>query len=408
MKLTKTVVAGLSLPDGKRECIFWDDQLPGFGVRVLDGGYRAYVAQYRIGGRGGKQGRETLGSVSKFQTVEAARKAAREIMELASKGQNPRAVREAEARKIAQAITPLIDRFLSASKSGWSDKYYRDTERALKVYFKRLHTKALTEITRSDVSDELAVIQRERGDTSRNRARSALSAFYNWAIGEGLCEFNPVEKTNKAPETARDRELSKAELRRLWNALDADEFSQDERDVMRLMILTLQRESQIGDLRVAEIGPDRDLITWTRERFKNKSLAKHVIPLAPMAREIIDRRKLEGREFVFGRWDTGFSNFTHCKEKLDDAVKFNGPWVLHDLRRTGKTAMSEHLDVIGDVSESILNHGKRGMDAVYNSATYAKQKLDALTKWEQYVMAAVNSEEHRRGGCQKECVSRFL
>jgi len=36
------------------------------------------------------------------------------------------------------------------------------------------------------------------------------------------------------------------------------------------------------------------------------------------------------------------------------------------------------------------------MDAVYNSASYFKQKLEALTKWERYVLAAVNSDERRR------------
>src|SRR6202008_128402 len=68
---------------------------------------------------------------------------------------------------------------------------------------------------------------------------------------------------------------------------------------------------------------------------------------------------------------------------------------LHDLRRTGKTAMSEHLGVAGEVSEAILNHGKQGMDAVYNNAQYIAQKLEALTTWEDYVMAAVNSDEGR-------------
>jgi site-specific recombinase XerD len=124
-------------------------------------------------------------------------------------------VRQEAERKVAQAIQPLIDRFLIAHKSGRAAKYYSDNERVLKVCFKKLHAKALTGVQRSNVADELATIQRERGDTSRNRARAALSAFYRWAIGEGLCEFNPVEKTNKAPEIARDRELSTDELRRL-------------------------------------------------------------------------------------------------------------------------------------------------------------------------------------------------
>jgi integrase len=235
-------------------------------------------------------------------------------------------------------------------------------------------------------------IQKERGDTTRNRARSALSSFFNWAIGEGLCENNPVERTNKAPEISRERALSDAELRKVWLSLDADVFSDDERDLMQLMILTLQRENQIGDLRVEEIGNGGKRLTWRRERAKNKGFATHVIPLGPLSQAIIAKRKFQDREYVFGRWDTGFANYTHLKEKIDDLVKFNEGWWFHDIRRTGKTAMREHLGVEHEVSEAILNHGKKDMGKVYNNAQYLRQKLGALTKWEQYVMALVRGE----------------
>jgi integrase len=390
MKLTKTKIDEFTLPDGKTDHIEWDDELPGFGVRVRESGAKYFVAQYRIGK---KQGRQTLGNVAKFNTIDAARKAARTILELAEGGKNPRTVREEAEHKIAQAITPLIGKFLDAKKSGWSESYYGDVERSLKVYFKKLHSKALTEITRPNVSVELATIQTERGDTTRNRAPAHLSAFFNWAIGEGLCEVNPAEKTNKAPETSRDRALSDAELQKLWRCLGADQFSDDERDLIKLMILTLQRENQIGDLKVGEISEDGDRLTWMRARAKNKGFTKHVIPMGPIARDIIAKRQLEGREYVFGRRDTGFANYTHLKEKIDDIVKFNDGWWFHDIRRTGKTTMSEHLDVEHQVSEAILNHGKRGMDKVYNNAEYIDKKRDALAKWEQYVIALLQLEK---------------
>ena len=54
--------------------------------------------------------------------------------------------------------------------------------------------------------------------------------------------------------------------------------------------------------------------------------------------------------------------------------------------------MSEDLDVIGEVSESILNHSKKDMDKVYNNANYLKQKLAALAKWEDHVMKIVSQK----------------
>ena len=45
---------------------------------------------------------------------------------------------------------------------------------------------------------------------------------------------------------------------------------------------------------------------------------------------------ISDRTYVFGKWDTGFSNYTHLKESLDEKLKFNEGWWFHDLRRTGK------------------------------------------------------------------------
>ena len=72
MRLTKETVAALTLPPGKADFIAWDDDLPGFGVR-LRGNAKRYVVQYRIGTR---QGRESLGDVRKI-TLDDARKIAR-------------------------------------------------------------------------------------------------------------------------------------------------------------------------------------------------------------------------------------------------------------------------------------------------------------------------------------------
>jgi integrase len=173
----------------------------------------------------------------------------------------------------------------------------------------------------------------------------------------------------------------------VWNAV-AD-LSDDERNVFQLMVLTLQRESQIGSLKISEINFDEKRLEFPRKRVKNKKGGKHIIPLAPKALELLSSLNLEGRTMVFGKWDTGFANYTHLKEKIDAFAKLNEHWIFHDIRRTGKTAMSEDLDVMGEVSESILNHSKKDMDKVYNNANYLKQKLAALTKWETHVMGIV-------------------
>src|SRR5262245_59371597 len=50
MKLTKDTVAKLALPPGKSEDVVWDDDVPGFGVRLRPHS-ATYIYRYRHGAR---------------------------------------------------------------------------------------------------------------------------------------------------------------------------------------------------------------------------------------------------------------------------------------------------------------------------------------------------------------------
>jgi site-specific recombinase XerD len=87
------------------------------------------------------------------------------------------------------------------------------TKRAIKMYldgddyWKSLHNMALSKIGRADVAAQLTTITEKNGPVTANRARSALSGLFAWAIGEGWCDTNPVMGTNKRNRKRSSRTL---------------------------------------------------------------------------------------------------------------------------------------------------------------------------------------------------------
>jgi site-specific recombinase XerD len=65
-----------------------------------------------------------------------------------------------------------------------------------------LHKLSVTAVNRAAIATQSNSIAKDRGPVAANRARSTLSAMFAWAIGEGLCDENPVIGTNKQEEKA--------------------------------------------------------------------------------------------------------------------------------------------------------------------------------------------------------------
>ena len=211
------------------------------------------------------------------------------------------------------------------------------------------------------------------------RVRSSLSAFFAFAIREGLTEVNPVLGTGKADEgPSRDRVLSEAELRAVLSALGSDPFS----EIVRLLVLSAQRREEIGSLQWSEIDFDRGLIILSPARTKNKRL--HELPISSQVWAILERQPRRN-EFVFGRRWTSWSNARVC---LDQRLPEMPSWRLHDLRRTAATIMADRLDLLPHIIEAVLNHvsgSRAGVAGVYVRAKYQDQMRAALQTWGDYI-----------------------
>jgi integrase len=384
MKFTQTSIAKLVLSKGKSDEIFFDDDLPGFGLRIRAGGSRKWVVYYR---QGGIQRRHTVGSAAVL-TVDDARKRARKVLVAVDDGKDP-ATEKAHKRAAAGLIFDAIVRdYLEARQAALKPKTIADCTYHLQTLWRPLHRLALSAVSRPAVAAHLRVIAKENGAVTANRARSSLSAMFAWAIGEGLCDNNPVIGTNKAiQEVPRDRVLSDAELAKIWKALPADDYGK----IVKLLMLTGQRREEISGLRWSEIDMDAKLITLSGERTKNGN--EHRIPLPDYAIAILETNTQRG-EFVFAEGRGRFFGWSRTKAALDDSCGVKD-WTLHDLRRTAATGMAD-LGVQPHVIEAVLNHvsgHKAGVAGIYNRSTYGSEKRAALELWAGHIRVALAKSE---------------
>jgi integrase len=399
MKFTQAIVARLKMPEGKFEHIEFDDSMPGFGLRVRNGGkreHRTYILQYKIGP---KQRRMTLGHAAKIGLDEAHRKARKLFGQIAD-GKDPANEKAVARTEASHAFDVIASEFLTVKQAKLKRRSFIETQRYLQEHWKPLHRLALASINRATVAAQLRVIARDHGPVSADRARAALSAFFSWAMGEGLAEANPVIGTNKAAgeNKARDRVLADNELATIWRGPPDNDYGR----IVRLLILTGCRRDEIGSLRWSEINRDARLIALPGERTKNGRT--HDVPLSKAALEVLDSatRRMD-RDYVFGEGKGGFSGWSKAKAALDTRLGLK-PWRLHDLRRTASTRMAD-AGVQPHIIEAVINHvsgHKAGVAGIYNRGTYEKEKRAALDALSNYVMVAVAKAD----GCNLQRLKR--
>ena len=145
-KLTKRTIDALQ-PTAKDYVVF-DDDLPGFGVRVLPSGRKSFLVQYRSGGR---SRRVTLG---RFGTITAddGRKMALQTLGVVVRGQNPAG--DVKEYRGSPTVSTVCDRFLREHVTGrlkltTQKDYQRCIERFIRPV---LGTFKIIDITRADVS----------------------------------------------------------------------------------------------------------------------------------------------------------------------------------------------------------------------------------------------------------------
>ncbi len=229
---------------------------------------------------------------------------------------------------------------------------------------------------------------------ARGRAMArALSKLFAWCLLHRKIMVSPSVGVYCPPAPAkRKRVLEETEIIRFWHA--TDKIAQPLGPLLKLLLLTGCRLREVSGMVCDELSDDGSTWTVPSERTKNK--LDFIVPLPPLAREILRSVKVisgNGRIIFTTTGKTPVSGFSKTKKRLDAMMKAAAekdgeqfkPWRLHDLRRTFSTLLNESapqgLGVQPHIVEALLNHSIGGVAGVYNRALYLPEKTAALKRW---------------------------
>jgi integrase len=216
---------------------------------------------------------------------------------------------------------------------------------------------------------------------------ATIKTFLAYAVEQDVILVSPAAAIRPpAPQTARERTLTDDEL---GAVLEACAGLGEYGAIVRLLILTGQRRSEVAEMRWSEV--DMTGRVWNIPAARCKNGRAHSVPLSAQAIDCVRwlcpaLGELSGPVFAP-------QSFSRCKGELDAELKAGTgiqlpPWVLHDLRRTAASGMAG-LGVQLPVIEKVLNHQSgsfRGVCGVYQRHSFSAEKRSALELWGAHVV----------------------
>lgn len=375
MKLSAAILN--SLPEGTHN----DHITPGLSLRV---GKKRRTWYLRYVGPGGKQETDRLGhyipnapAESQSMGLAAARERAKEILGRVEAGVPVSPTPVQHPKQSGETLEQLVDGYERyRQKKGENIKSLPLAMRTIRAGLKDhlpLPARSFTKADLISVRDRIA----ERAPHQSSAFLRYLGPVFRWAEMEDRIERNFVPAVLKiAPVTKRERILTHAEIRRIWEAAGNMEgvrrnAAKNFGRMIRFLLLTAQRRDEAASLKHGHIIDGR----W--KQTVNKSDRLHVIKLSAMA--LAEVGTGEAGEYVFAGVHGKMSGFSRLKADLDAASGVKD-WVIHDLRRTATSELQE-LGIDHMVVEAILNHSIPGVAGVYMRAGLEQAKAEALEKW---------------------------
>lgn len=383
-KLTKRIVDAADVRE--KDYFLWDDELPGFGLRVFTSGKRSYLIQYRAAGR---TRRFTIG-LHGVWTPETARQEAKVQLGRIAKGDNPAEERQLDhkaitVKELCELYLKDLDAGLILGKGGRPKKpgtIVSDVGRIHRHIIPLIGNRRVKDLVKADIAkvlkDIMAGKTRISVKTKKLRGKSIvkggvgtatrtvglLGGILTYAMEAGIITTNPAHGIRKPKDNVRGRRLTEAEYRTLGQMLRT--AAENEKyamtvEIIRQIALTGCRRSEMIGLKWAEADTDASCL-----RLVDSKEGASTRPIGlPVIEYLEQRRKGQTGTYVFpGQGeDNAFGSFPNHWEKIfkDSPLADVTPHVL----RHSFASIANDLGFTEVTIAALVGHAKGSVTSKY-------------------------------------------
>lgn len=385
VKLTKRVV-DTAVAESK-DYVLWDDELPGFGLRIFPTGKRSYLIQYRADGR---SRRYTIG-LHGVWTPETARREAKAQLGRVAQGDDP-AEERAELNK-AMSMKELCERYMDdlrngliLGKGGRPKKQSTvdiDLGRIERHVIPLLGSRRVKDLTKAILTKVMRDIMAGKtkafiktnklrgranvrgGPGTAARTLGLIGGILTYAVDLGVIDSNPAHGIKRPKDNVRSRRLNDGEYRILGRMLKT--ASGSERygptvDIIRQIAMTGCRRGEIINLKWCDVDIDGSCL-----RLSDSKEGRSVRPIGLPVVEFLESRDSEDKgTYVFpgprGE-DTAFGGLPNQWNEIFIGSPLEGitPHILrHSFASTGNDLGFTEVTIA-----ALMGHAKGSVTSKY-------------------------------------------
>lgn len=383
-KLTKRVVDAADIRE--KDYFIWDDDLPGFGLRVFASGKRSYLIQYRAAGR---TRRFTIG-LHGVWTAETARQEAKVQLGRVAKGDNPSEERQLDHKAIT--VKELCTLYLNDMNAGLilgkggrpkkASTITVDTGRINRHIIPLVGTRRVKDLTKADVNKLLKDVMAGKtsvsvktdklrgraivrgGAGTATRTVGLLGGILTYAIDAGIIEHNPAHGIKKPKDNVRKRRLSEAEYRvlgaMLSEAAETEKYAMTV-EIIRQIAMTGCRRSEMIGLKWSEVDADASCL-----RLEDSKEGYSTRPIGlPVVEGLEQRARSRAGTYVFPGQDedNAFGGFPNHWEQIFRNSPLAG--VTPHVLRHSFASIANDLGFTEVTIAALVGHSKGSVTSKY-------------------------------------------